>query len=103
MFDGFRVMKHVNGAVDSTRKVMNRILWNMTSMEDGKRYWLDWYAWGIYSSMDAMKDVARLMKVHLTSIMNYFTNHITNAKAEGINSKIAPIVKRAFGYRKREN
>ncbi len=50
-----------------------------------------------------MKDVARLMKVHLERILNYFTHRITNARAEGINSKIALIEKMAFGYRNREH
>ena len=52
---------------------------------------------------DSLKDVARLMKVHLERILNYFTHRITNARAEGINSKIALIEKMAFGYRNREH
>ena len=50
-----------------------------------------------------MKDVARMRKMHIDKILNYFTHHITNARAEGINSKIALIEKMAFGYRNREN
>jgi transposase len=50
-----------------------------------------------------MKDVARLMKVHIVNILNYFIHHITNARDEGINSKIAPIEKMVFGYRNKEH
>ena len=39
---------------------------------------------------------------HLKNILNYFTHKITNARAEGINSKIALIEKMAYGYRNRE-
>ena len=46
---------------------------------------------------------ARLTKVHIGNILNYFTHHITNARAEGINSKIAIIEKMAFYYRKKEH
>jgi len=53
--------------------------------------------------VDAMKDAARMMKVHIGNIMNYFAHHITNARAEGNNSKIALIEKMAFGYRNREH
>jgi transposase len=53
--------------------------------------------------VDAMKDAARMMKAHIGNIMNYFTHHITNARAEGNNSKIALIEKMAFGYRNREH
>ena len=156
VFDRFHVMKHVNQAVDSTRKKENRILaekgvadlkgtryiwlyasenlpdryrkqyeelkksdlltgkaysmkenirslWNAPSMEDARKYWESWYSWVIHSSVDAMKDVARLMKVHLERILNYFTHRITNARAEGINSKIALIEKMAYGYRNQEH
>ena len=156
VFDRFHVMKHVNEAVDKTRKDENkklkdngiidlngtrymwlyssdnlpekyrerfnelkrsdlltgkaysmkeniRNLWNSPTMEEGKRYWESWYSWVIHSSVDAMKEVARMMKVHIGNILNYFTHHITNARAEGINSKIALIEKMAFGYRNREH
>ncbi|OWP56592.1 MAG: hypothetical protein B2I17_04650 [Thermoplasmatales archaeon B_DKE] len=156
VFDRFHVMKHVNEAVDSTRKKENRTLaengitdlkgtryiwlyasenlpdkyrkqyeelkksdlltgkaysmkenirelWNAPSMEDAGKYWESWYNWVIHSSIDAMKDVARMMKVHLDRILNYFTHRITNARAEGINSKIALIQKMAYGYRNREH
>ena len=156
VFDRFHVMKHVNEAVDKTRKEENRKLvkdgimdlsgtryiwlyssenlperyrerynelrkadlltgkaysmkenirnlWNMPTPDEGLKYWESWYSWVIHSSVDAMKDVARMMKVHLTSIMNYFIHRITNARAEGINSKIALIEKMAYGYRNKEH
>ena len=156
VFDRFHVMKHVNEALDTTRKRENRAmlkqgstdlkgtryiwlyasknlpdkyrekyeelkrsdlltgkaysmkenireLWNAPSRDDAMKYWNSWYSWVIHSSIDAMKDVARMMKVHLDRIMNYFTHHITNARAEGINSKIALIEKMAYGYRNKEH
>jgi len=51
-------------------------------MDEGKKYWQSWYSWVMHSSVDAMKDVARMMKVHIGKILNYFTHHITNARAE---------------------
>ena len=53
----------------------------------------------MHSTIDAMKDTARMMKLHIEKIMNYFIHRITNARAEGINSKIALIEKMAYGYR----
>ncbi len=50
-----------------------------------------------------MKDIARMMKVHIDFILNYFTHRIINAKAEGINSRIALIEKMAFGFRNKEH
>ena len=156
VFDRFQVMKHINGAVDITRKEENRMLsadgrdelkgtryiwlysseklpdkyrekylelkksdlltgkaysmkenirnlWNAPTLEDARRYWNNWYSWVIHSSVSAMKDVARMMKVHLGRILNYFIHRITNARAEGINSKIALIEKMAYGYRNQEH
>jgi transposase len=76
---------------------------NLPTPDEGRKYWDSWYSWVVHSSVDAMKDVARMMKVHLTSILNYFIHLTKDAKAEGINSKIALIEKMAFGYRNREH
>ena len=80
-----------------------RNLWSMPSPDEGRRYWKSWYSWVIHSSIDAMKDTARMMKVHIEKILNYFTHRITNARAKGINSKIALIEKMAYGYRNKEH
>jgi transposase len=43
-------------------------------------------------------------KRHLYGVLNYFSAaRITNAAAEGLNSKIQTIKKMAYGYRKREH
>jgi transposase len=57
----------------------------------------------MYSSVKTVKDIARMMKVHIGNILNYFTHHVANLRAEGINSTIALIEKMAFGYRNREH
>ncbi|EQB66361.1 MAG: hypothetical protein AMDU2_EPLC00007G0002 [Thermoplasmatales archaeon E-plasma] len=57
----------------------------------------------MHSTIDAMKDTARMMKLHIEKIMNYFIHRITSARAEGINSKIALIEKMAYGYRNKEH
>jgi transposase len=42
---------------------------------------------------------AKLIARHLPNVLTYFTHRITNAMAEGLNSKIATVQKRACGYR----
>ncbi|WP_353740439.1 transposase [Desulfolithobacter dissulfuricans] len=39
------------------------------------------------------------MKKHLSGIISYFKHRITNATAEGINSRIATLQKTACGFR----
>jgi transposase len=55
------------------------------------------------STIDAMKDIARMMKVRLEKIMNYLVHRITDANAEWINSKIRLIEKMAYGFRNKEH
>jgi transposase len=49
--------------------------------------------------MAPMKKLARSLKERIDNIVTYFTHGITNALAEGINSKIISIQRRAGGYR----
>ena len=52
---------------------------------------------------DTMIDAAKLIARHLPNVLTYFKHRITNAVAEGLNSKIATIQKRACGFRNRDN
>jgi len=40
---------------------------------------------------------------HLQNVLSYCTHQITNSVAEGLNSKIMAIKRRACGYRNKEN
>ena len=80
-----------------------RNLWNLASLDEARDYWNRWYSWIVHSGIDAMKIVAKMMRMHIDKILNYFTHRITNAKAEGINSKIALIEKMAYGFRNRNH
>ena len=51
-------------------------------MQAANEYWERWYSWIMHTSIDAMKDIATMMKAHLKSIMKYFTQIIINAMAE---------------------
>ena len=46
---------------------------------------------------------AKLIARHLPNVLTYFTHRVTNAVAEGLNSKIATVQKRACGYRNPNN
>ena len=80
-----------------------REMWSHSSMATAKRFWKHWYFWATHSCLAPMIDKAKLLARHLPNILTYFTHRITNAVAEGLNSKIATIQKRACGYRNRDN
>lgn len=50
-----------------------------------------------------MIEVADIIKNHPMGVMNFFTHRITNAVAEGLNSKIGTIQEMAYGFRNKEH
>ena len=83
-------------------KEMFRDFWTCATMEEGKEYFGSWYGWAIRSRLEPIKKVARSFKVHRDNILTYFSHRITKAALEGLNNRIAGLVKKAFGYRNRE-
>ena len=80
-----------------------RQLWSYRSLGWAKRFWQRWYNWATHSRLPAMIEAAKLLARHLPNVLTYFKHRITNAVAEGLNSKIATIQKRAGGFRNRDH
>ena len=80
-----------------------RDLWHHDNAADAAQYFKDWYRRVIHTKLSPMKKVAKMIKQRLQNVVSYCTHRITNAMAEGINSKIMAIKRRVGGYRNREN
>lgn len=80
-----------------------REMWSYRSVAGAKRFWNRWYFWATHSRLAPMIDKAKLLARHLPNILTYFKHRVTNAVAEGLNSKIATVQKRACGFRNRDN
>lgn len=80
-----------------------REMWSYTSAGWARRFWDRWYFWATHSRLAPMIEKAKLIARHLPNILTYFTHRITNAVAEGLNSKIATVQKRACGFRNRDH
>jgi transposase len=76
-----------------------RTLWSYQSETWATKFWKRWYFWATHSRLGPMIKVAKLIADHLPNVLTYFTHRVTNAVAEGLNSKIATVQKRACGYR----
>ena len=76
-----------------------RQLWNYQTAGWAQRFWQRWYFWAAHSRLAPMIEAAKLIARHLPNVLTYFKHRITNAVAEGLNSKIATVQKRACGYR----
>ena len=83
-------------------KEMFRDFWRSPTEVEAHEYFQSWYAWAIRSRLHPVKKVAQMLKRHLPNILTYFTHRITNAALEGLNNRIAGLVKKAYGYRNRE-
>jgi transposase len=68
-----------------------------------KGYFRDWYERVIRTKMAPMKKLARSFQEPIDRIVTYCTHGITAAVADGINSEIISIKRRAGGYRNIEN
>ena len=84
-------------------KELLRDLWNHDDAASATIYFNDWYRRVIHTKLQSMKKVARMIKERLANVVSYCTHGITNAVAEGINSKIMSIKRRVGGYRNIEN
>ena len=80
-----------------------RELWDAPDSTQATRYFSNWYRRAIRSQLVPMVKLARSLKDRLPNIVTYHTHRITNAVAEGINSKIMSIKRRVGGYRNPKN
>jgi transposase len=77
-------------------------MWEADSRQDAKVIFDAWYSWAIRSRLAPMKRVARMIKRHLTGVLNAIEQRVTNARLEGINSIIQGLKRTARGYRNRQ-
>jgi len=80
-------------------KELFRDFWTYNYAGWAKRHFDKWYAWAIRSRLEPIKEKARMIRDHLPNILTYFKHRISNAVAEGLNSKIQTIKANARGYR----
>jgi transposase len=80
-----------------------RRLWSYRSVTWAQRFFRSWFGWATRSRLEPMRKVAHLLRSHLPNILTYCIHQLTNAVAEGLNSKIMAIKRRACGYRNAEH
>jgi len=80
------------------------VLWRYQRLAWALKFYKQWFFWATHSRLQPVIDVAYMVKRHLYGVLNYFTAaRITNAAAEGLNSKIQTIKKMAYGFRNRDH
>jgi transposase len=100
-FDQLRVHRLKTGRAWAIKETF-RDFWACPTEAEGRRSFASWYGWAIRSRLEPIKKVARCFKEHFENIVTFFKHRISNAALEGLNNRIAGLVKKAFGYRNRE-
>lgn len=80
-----------------------RWFWEYTYAGNAKKFFDRWYGWARRSRLKPVKKVALILKNHLDGLLSYFRHRVTNATAEGFNSRIQSIKSAARGFRNFEN
>lgn len=80
-------------------KELYRDFWTYASKGWAKRFFDKWYSWAIRSRLKPIKEKAKMLKSHLDNLLTYFEHPISNAVAEGLNSKIQTVKANARGFR----
>jgi len=84
-------------------KEMLRDLWLIPNKRAATAFFRSWYDKVVISGLKPLISAANAIHERLAHVVNYCTHGITNAVAEGLNSKIMAIKRRVGGYRNREN
>lgn len=80
-----------------------RDVYEINNTEEAEIALKKWYFWATHSRLEPVKKAAKTIKEHWQGILNFFKDRITNGIAEGFNSIIQTIKRRARGYRNTDN
>jgi transposase len=73
--------------------------WDYHYAGSALKFFNRWYFWATHSRLKPIIEVAKTLKRHLPGLLTYCKHRITNAAAEGMNSKIQLIKANARGFR----
>lgn len=76
-----------------------RRFWDYIYTTSAEEFFDRWYSWAVRSQLKPIRKVAKTLKRHLPELLSYFRHRITNATAEGFNSRIQSIKTAATGFR----
>ena len=83
-------------------KELAMCLWHYSKRGWARKAWEKWYAWAMQSGLEPIQKVAKMVQRHLEGILTAIVRGVTNARSEGINTKIQWIKFTARGFRNRE-
>ena len=76
-----------------------RKFWDYAYAGSARKYFEWWYGWAVRSRLKPIVEVAKRLKRHLKGLLNYVRHKVTNAMAEGFNSRVQHLKYSARGLR----
>lgn len=76
-----------------------RRLWAYRQPAAARRFFTRWYGWARRSRLAPVRQVAATLRRHVDGVLRYSQHPITTGVAEGLNSKIMSIKRKAGGFR----
>ncbi len=101
-FEVVRAMNLKTGRAWAIKESLRKF-WTYQYAKRAADYFQRWYVWATHSRLGPIVSAAKTLKRHLPNILTYFKHRITNATAEGLNSKIQMVKEMACGFRNREH
>ena len=103
--DSFATLQALNLKVGRAWAIKEalRTLWTYRQGAAVGRFFSQWYGWAVRSRLEPVKKVAGMLKRHLDGVLRFAKHPITNGVAEGLNSKIMSIKRKAGGFRNPSN
>jgi transposase len=101
-FDAIRVTHLQTGRAWAIKEAL-RGLWGFHYPKRAEQFFRRWYFWATHSRLKPIVEAARTLRRHLSNILTYFKHRISNATAEGLNSKIQMVKEMACGFRNRDH
>lgn len=80
-----------------------RDVYELRNPKEAKKALQRWYFWATHSRIEQIVKVAHTIKEHWNGVLAFFDGRIANGIAEGINSVIQTIKRRARGYPNTDN
>lgn len=78
-------------------------VWEYRYVGSAKKYLERWITWVQRSTLEPMKKVADMIQRHKENILTFVRHRVTNGVAEGLNSKVMSVKRKACGYRNKEH
>ena len=101
-FDAIRSLNLKTGKAWAIKEALRK-LWDYSYPARADAFFSRWYFWATHSRLKPIIAAAKTIKRHLPNVLTYFKHRITNALAEGLNSKIQMVKEMACGFRNREH